>query len=91
MLFKRLVLLSVWRFSHLRKPSLAAQGKDAEAESLYERSQAIRERVLGPEHADVATVLDNQVGVDGDAAGESHTVVGSFHESRLKEAFENWL
>ncbi|CAN0282323.1 unnamed protein product, partial [Scytosiphon promiscuus] len=29
------------------------QGKYAEAEPLYERSQATREKVLGPEHPDV--------------------------------------
>ncbi len=36
-----------------------AQGKDAEAEPLYQRSLAIREKALGPEHPDVATSLEN--------------------------------
>lgn len=36
------------------------QGKYAEAEPLYERSQAIREKVLGPDHLDVATTLHNR-------------------------------
>ncbi|CAM9762259.1 unnamed protein product [Ectocarpus sp. 8 AP-2014] len=36
------------------------QGKYAEAEPLYERSQAIQEKVLGPEHPDVATSLNNR-------------------------------
>ncbi|CAN0431038.1 unnamed protein product, partial [Ectocarpus sp. 13 AM-2016] len=35
-------------------------GKYIEAEPLYERSQAIREKVLGPEHPDVATTLNNR-------------------------------
>ncbi|CAN0571146.1 unnamed protein product, partial [Ectocarpus sp. 12 AP-2014] len=36
------------------------QGKHAEAEPLYERSQAIREEALGPKHPDVAEVLNNR-------------------------------
>ncbi len=39
------------------------QGKYAEAEPLYERSQAIREKVLGPEHPDVAQSLNNRAGL----------------------------
>ena len=35
------------------------QGKYAEAGPLYERSLAIREKVLGPDHPDVATSLNN--------------------------------
>ncbi|CAB1110285.1 unnamed protein product [Ectocarpus sp. CCAP 1310/34] len=38
---------------------LEVQGKYAEAEPLYERSQAIRENVLGPEHSDVGRSLNN--------------------------------
>ncbi|CAM9481721.1 unnamed protein product, partial [Ectocarpus sp. 12 AP-2014] len=34
--------------------------KYTEAEQLYERSQAIREKVLGPEHPDVATSVNNR-------------------------------
>ena len=41
-------------------PLLLSQGKYAEAEPLYERSQAIREKALGPEHPAVATVLNNR-------------------------------
>ncbi|CAN0314813.1 unnamed protein product [Ectocarpus sp. 6 AP-2014] len=40
--------------------ALKMQGKHAEAEPLYERSQAIREEVLGPKHPDVAEVLNNR-------------------------------
>ena len=36
-----------------------AQGKYAEAEPLYKRSLAIREKTLGPEHPDVAQGLEN--------------------------------
>ena len=36
-----------------------AQGKYEEAEPLYQRSLTIREKVLGPEHPDVATSLNN--------------------------------
>ncbi|CBJ32114.1 conserved unknown protein [Ectocarpus siliculosus] len=37
-----------------------SQGKYEEAEPLYDRSQATPEKVLGPEHPDVATVLKNK-------------------------------
>src|SRR5262249_3191631 len=36
-----------------------AQGRTAEAEPLYKRSLAIREKVLGPEHPEVAQSLNN--------------------------------
>ncbi len=36
-----------------------AQGYYAEAEPLYQRSLAIMEKVLGPEHPSVATSLEN--------------------------------
>lgn len=36
------------------------QAKYGEAEPLYERSQAIREKALGPEHPDVASSLYNR-------------------------------
>ncbi len=35
------------------------QGEYAEAESLYRRALAIQERVLGPEHPDVAASVNN--------------------------------
>ncbi len=35
------------------------QGKYAEAEPLYKRSLAIREKALGPQHPDVAQSLEN--------------------------------
>ena len=41
-------------------PSTVFQGKYDEAEPLYERSQAIDEKVLGPEHPDVAQSLNNR-------------------------------
>ena len=36
------------------------QGKYAEAEVLYKRCQAIREKVLGPEHPDLASTLQSR-------------------------------
>jgi tetratricopeptide (TPR) repeat protein len=36
-----------------------AQGKYAEAEPLYQRSLAIREKALGPDHPDVAKGLES--------------------------------
>ncbi len=36
-----------------------AQGKYAEAEPLFQRSLAIFEKALGPEHPHVATTLEN--------------------------------
>jgi tetratricopeptide (TPR) repeat protein len=35
-----------------------AQGQYEEAEPLFKRAQAIRERVLGPNHPDLATSLE---------------------------------
>ena len=40
--------------------SFALQGMYAEAELLYEESQAIREKTLGREHPDVASSLSNK-------------------------------
>ncbi|CAM9231963.1 unnamed protein product, partial [Sphacelaria rigidula] len=37
--------------------------KFAEAERLYEQCQAIREKVLGPEHFDLAATLNNRAGL----------------------------
>lgn len=42
---------------------LATQKKDAEVEPICERSHAIREKVLGPEHPDMAASLDLQAKV----------------------------
>ena len=36
-----------------------AQGKGAEAEQFYRRALSIKEKVLGPEHPDVAMTLNN--------------------------------
>ena len=37
-----------------------SQGKYDKAEPLYERCQAIQEKVLGPEHPNLATTLNNR-------------------------------
>lgn len=50
--------LRVTALQHFRL--LALQGKFLEAEPLYERSQAIREEVLGSEHPDIADSLNNR-------------------------------
>ena len=39
-----------------------SQGRYAEAEPLYKRSLAIREKALGPDHPDVGTALNNLAG-----------------------------
>ncbi|CAN0202624.1 unnamed protein product, partial [Pylaiella littoralis] len=39
------------------------QGKYAEAEALYERSQAINEKALGPDHPDLAATLHGRAGL----------------------------
>lgn len=43
--------------------SLTLQGRYAEAEPLFERSQAIREQTMGPRHPAVAIVLYNRANV----------------------------
>ena len=65
---EKVLLRSDKSIQHLRKCHSAAlriafQGKCAEAESLYERSQAIRETVLGREHPDVAQSLNTRAGL----------------------------
>ena len=39
--------------------TIASQGKYVEAEPLYQRALAMREKVLEPEHPDVANSLNN--------------------------------
>ncbi len=39
--------------------TLRTQGRYADAEPLYKRSLAIREKALGPDHPDVASSLNN--------------------------------
>lgn len=43
--------------------SFPAQGKYAEAEALYLRSLKIQEGILGPDHPDVATSLNDLAGL----------------------------
>ena len=58
--------LSIWAYAftytlvHCHVSVLPAQGKYEQAEPLYERSQAIQEKALGPDHPDVAQVLSNR-------------------------------
>ncbi|CAB1118953.1 unnamed protein product [Ectocarpus sp. CCAP 1310/34] len=66
----------------------AVQGKHAEAEPLYERSQAIREKVLGPKHPDVAEVLNNRAtllksqGIREEVLGTHHPAVATALNNR---------
>jgi tetratricopeptide (TPR) repeat protein len=41
----------------------ATQGRYAQAEPLYKRSLAIKEKALGPHHPDVALSLNNLAGL----------------------------
>lgn len=40
--------------------TIACQGKYTEADPLYERSLAVREKVLGPDHPDLTLSLNNR-------------------------------
>lgn len=62
-------------------PPIGIQGKYAEAEPLYERSQAIREKVLGLEHPDVAQSLNDRAGLFADQVSVASKV--NFRESLL--------
>ena len=42
---------------------LATQCKNADAARLYERCQAIQEKVLAPEHPDLAATLHDRAGL----------------------------
>ena len=42
---------------------ISCQGEYGKAGELYERCQAIKEKVLGPEHPSLATTLHNQAGL----------------------------
>ena len=51
-----------------------AQGKYDQAEPLFKRSLAIREKALGPEHPDVATALESQAKILRAAKREAEAV-----------------
>ena len=67
------------------------QGKYAEAEPLYKRSLAIREKALGPEHPKVATSLENYAALLRKTNGESEvaTLEARAKAIRAKHAIEN--
>lgn len=46
--------------SQHNNPLFGMQGKYAEAAALYERSQSIREKMLDPDHPDLAESLNNR-------------------------------
>ena len=56
----------------------SALGRYAEAESLFLRSLSIKERVLGPEHPDVAKSLNN--------LARLHYILGRYAEATEMEA-----
>lgn len=60
------------------------QGKYPEAEPLYERSRAIREKVLGPDHPNVAGVLNNQATLLKDQVGVVLCCPGYVHAFSAK-------
>jgi tetratricopeptide (TPR) repeat protein len=61
--------------------SHAASGSQETAKGMFERSLAVRERVLGPEHPDVAAVLNS--------LGLTHQAAESYEEA--KELFDRAL
>ncbi len=68
-----------------------AQGRYAEAEPLYKRSLAIREKALGPEHPNVATSLENyanllrETGRTAEEAGKMEARAKTIRDKRAKE------
>jgi len=52
-------VISAAALGHVGPPLYQAQGNYAEAETLNQRSLAILEKALGPEHPDVAQSLEN--------------------------------
>ena len=80
-------------FVRLYHAVLCIQGKYGEAGALYERCQAIQEKVLGPEHPALATtlrgrarLLENQVG----KARSSGTVFIPLVLMNLKGSSTTW-
>ncbi len=68
-----------------------AQGKYAEAEPLYKRSLAIREKTLGSEHPQVATSLENYAALlrKTGRGGEAAKLEARAKAIRAKHAKEN--
>ncbi len=67
------------------------QGRHAEAEPLYKRALAIREKSLGPKHPNVATSLENyaaRVRATGRTA-EAEKMEARAKAIRAKHATEN--
>ena len=65
-----------------------AQGRYAEAEPLYQRSLAIREKALGPEHPAVATSLENYADLLRKTGRVSEATK---METRAKQASDNQI
>lgn len=60
MIFETFTIWPRLNYASTALTTAASRGKYAEAALLFERSQAIREKVLGPEHPEVATALNNR-------------------------------
>ncbi len=65
-----------------------AQGHDAEAEPLYQRSLTIFEKVLGPEHPDVATSLETYAALLRQTARADEAVRMEARAKTIRAKFE---
>ena len=52
-------IIPMWPQPEQPRGAVPAQGQYAQAEPLYKRALAIKEKALGPDHPDVATSLNN--------------------------------
>ncbi len=70
---------------------MVTQGRYAEAEPLYQRSLAIREKALGPEHPHVAESLENYAALlrQTARANEAEKLEARAKAIRAKHAQEN--
>ena len=67
------------------------QSRYAEAESLYQRSLAIRQKALGPEHPRVATSLENYAALlrETDREDKAEEMEARAKAIRVKHARDN--
>lgn len=68
-------------------PLTDMQGKFAEAEPVYEQSQAMLENVLGPEHPDVGAVLNNRAALLVDQVRDDNIFIYSIAPGALECAW----
>jgi hypothetical protein len=67
------------------------QGKYAEAEPLYQRSLVIWEKALGPEHPDMATILEKYAAMlrETEREDKAEEMEARAHAIRAKHAEQN--